>query len=65
LASPRLNVCLDVPLGQRFLDAKLDRVFPDGRIALCNDDDLAEDIGSLVGERLDDLVVNIVPVLPR
>ena len=65
VGSPGLNVRLDIPLGQGLLDAKLHRVFSDRRIACGNHNDVTVDVCPLVGERLDDLVVEIVPVLPR
>ena len=61
----RLNIRFDSSLAQRFLYAKFHRVFPNCGIAFRNDDNLAVNLGSLVGERLDDFVVDIVPILPR
>ncbi len=61
----RLNIRLDPSLTQGFLDAEFHRVLPNCGIALGDDDDLAVQFGSLVGKRLHDLVVDIVPILPR
>ena len=64
LISPRLNIRLNPPLAQGLLDAQLNRVLADGGIALGDDDDIATDIGPFLGQRVDDLVVDVVPVLP-
>jgi hypothetical protein len=62
---PRLNIRLDVPLAEGLFDPKFDGVFSDGGIALGDHDDLAMDLGPFVGKRLNDFVVNVVPVFPR
>src|SRR5262249_16491449 len=65
LTSPGLNFSLNPSLAQRLLDAEFHRVFSNRGIALGDDDDLAVDVGALLGERVDDLVVNVVPAFPR
>ena len=59
-----LNVRLDVSLAQGFLDAQFDRVLADRSVTLGDDDDLTEHVGTLVGQRKNDFVVDVVPVLP-
>ena len=61
---PRLNICLDIPLAQGFLDAQLHGVLPSRCIAFGEDYNLARDLSPFVCQRLDDPVVDIKPVFP-
>jgi hypothetical protein len=55
---------LDISLTQWFLDAQFNGVLPDGSVTLGDDNDLTEHVSTLVGKRENDLVVDVVPVLP-
>jgi hypothetical protein len=59
--SARLDIRLDSSLAQRLSDAKLDRILTDGGVALRDDDHLTLEIGTLLGEGINDLIVNVVP----
>ena len=62
--SPRLNIRLNPPLTQGLLNSQLNRVLTDGGVTLGDNDDIAADIGPFLGQWVDDLVVDVVPVLP-